>query len=52
MAFAWRRTHRCVLRDGVMALFEHRRALDEASSGAEALKFEGLEWSQVWGVAQ
>ena len=42
---------RCVLHDGVMALFEHRRALDETSSGAEALEFEGLEWSQVSAVA-
>ena len=41
---------RCVLHDSVMALFEHRRALDEAS-GSEALEFEGLEWSQVSGVA-
>ena len=41
---------RCVLHDGVMALFEHRRALEEAS-GSEALEFEGFEWSQVSGIA-
>ena len=37
----------CVLHDGVMALFEKRRALDEVS----AVEFEVLEWSQVCGMA-
>jgi len=50
-AGGWQRMW-CVLHDGVMALFEHRRALDEAcgSSGPQAHEFEGLEWSQVSGV--